>query len=247
MRQTPGLLAELHAHSVWSDGELTLRELVDLYGDEGFDVLCVTDHALPSDDLWLATQRARGEARHIDAVTFPAYRSAIESEARRALARYGLLVVPGYELTWCDPYPERAAHVVALGVDSFVSPDLGLRPALAALRADGAALVAAHPHADAPDPTPLRTTKRFWRERDALARLVDRFELVNRSTVFGWVAEAGLPAVASGDFHRPEHLGTWKTIIPCDRTSEAVVDYLCGPGPVLLTPYTPSFVRGIAA
>ena len=247
MRQTPGLLAELHAHSVWSDGELTLRELVDLHGGEGFDVLCVTDHALPADDLWMATQRARGEARHIDATTFPDYLNAIEVEARRALARYGLVLVAGYELTWSDPYPERAAHVLALGVESFVSPDLGLRDALVALRGDGAALVAAHPHAGEGDPTPLRTTKRFWRERETLVPLVDRLELMNRSMVFGWVAEAGLPAVASGDFHRPEHLGTWKTIIPCERTGRAVVDYLRNPGPVLLTPYTPSFVRRVAA
>ncbi len=41
---TQALLCELHAHSTWSDGELSLTELVDLYGRSGFDVLCVTDH-----------------------------------------------------------------------------------------------------------------------------------------------------------------------------------------------------------
>lgn len=41
------LLCELHAHSTWSDGSLTLTELVDLYGMHGFDVLCLTDHAVP--------------------------------------------------------------------------------------------------------------------------------------------------------------------------------------------------------
>jgi hypothetical protein len=45
---TPPLLCELHAHSTWSDGDLTLTELVDLYGMHGFDVLCVTDHVLPA-------------------------------------------------------------------------------------------------------------------------------------------------------------------------------------------------------
>ena len=50
---------------------------------------------------------------------------------------------------------------------------------------------------------------------DSLAPLVDRYELVNRRDVFPWVAEAGLPAVASGDFHRLEHLATWKTLLPC--------------------------------
>jgi len=41
------LLAELHAHTTWSDGALSLSALVDLYGTHGFDVLCVTDHTLP--------------------------------------------------------------------------------------------------------------------------------------------------------------------------------------------------------
>jgi hypothetical protein len=51
-------------------------------------------------------------------------------------------------------------------------------------------------------------TARFaadWRE---LRGAVDRFELVHRDEVVGWVAKAGLPAVASGDFHRIEHLAT---------------------------------------
>ena len=39
------LLCELHAHTTWSDGDLTVRELCDLYGRRGFDVLAVTDHA----------------------------------------------------------------------------------------------------------------------------------------------------------------------------------------------------------
>ncbi len=43
MKQRP-LLCELHAHSTWSDGDLPISKLVDLYGQSGFDVLCVTDH-----------------------------------------------------------------------------------------------------------------------------------------------------------------------------------------------------------
>ena len=50
--KTSPLLCELHAHSTWSDGELALAELVDLYGTHGFDVLVVTDHVLRSDDPW---------------------------------------------------------------------------------------------------------------------------------------------------------------------------------------------------
>jgi predicted metal-dependent phosphoesterase TrpH len=46
MRTRSGpLLAELHAHTTWSDGALGIPALVDLYGQQGFDVLCITDHS----------------------------------------------------------------------------------------------------------------------------------------------------------------------------------------------------------
>jgi hypothetical protein len=41
-RKLPPLLCELHAHTTWSDGILTVRELADLYGRRGFDVVCVS-------------------------------------------------------------------------------------------------------------------------------------------------------------------------------------------------------------
>ncbi len=84
-------------------------------------------------------------------------------------------------------------------------------------RGRGAAIVAAHPHSDQHD-DPERTTRRFWREWQLLGGLIDRYELFNRREVFGWVASAGLPAVASGDFHRREHLSSWKTLLPCEKT-----------------------------
>jgi hypothetical protein len=98
----------------------------------------------------------------------------------------------------------------------------------------GAALVAAHPNAD--EPALLRgcLTKRFSRDA-GLRELAHRFELFNRSQLFGWVAEAGLPAVACGDFHQPRHLLGWKTLLPSRHDADAVVDYLRSPRPVYLT------------
>src|SRR5688572_16352233 len=48
----PFLLCDFHVHTAWSDGRLTLREVVDLYGQtEKFDVLAITDHILAKKDL----------------------------------------------------------------------------------------------------------------------------------------------------------------------------------------------------
>jgi hypothetical protein len=51
---------------------------------------------------------------------------------------------------------------------------------------------------------------------------------------FHWVAERRLPFVATGDFHAPEHLFTWKTLLTCERTEEAVVDRLRSSAPCAL-------------
>ena len=61
---------------------------------------------------------------------------------------------------------------------------------------------------------PRRLTRGFAAD-PALRELVHRFELFNRTTLFGWVAREGLSAVACGDFHRLEHLAGWKTLLPC--------------------------------
>ena len=66
-----------------------------------------------------------------------------------------------------------------------------------------------------------------------------RFELFNRKTLFGWVAAAGLPAVASGDFHRLEHLRTWKTLLPCASEEAAVIDFLRSPAQAFLVAFEP--------
>jgi hypothetical protein len=76
---------------------------------------------------------------------------------------------------------------------------------------------------------------RFSREWRVARAAVDRWELFNRYDLFGWVAERGLPAVASGDFHRPEHLYGWKTLLPCTKDEASVVEYLRSARPAFLT------------
>jgi hypothetical protein len=112
----------------------------------------------------------------------------------------------------------------------------GLAEAMSAARGTGAAIVAAHPHAaDGASGTTERTTCRFWREWRLLGGLIDRYELFNQREVFSWVANAGLPSIASGDFHRLEHLATWKTLLPCEKSEAGVVGYLRSSRPAYIT------------
>ena len=219
-KQSP-LLCELHAHSTWSDGALSVRELCDLYGRSGFDVLAVTDH----------TTRNDGCVREPN---FDVYLESITIEAKRARCLYDLLVIPGLELTYDDPVPEEAGHALALGLRSFVGVDDGLEHAVRAARERGAALVAAHPSTPETADQTTRGTAAFGADPERWVPLLDRFELFNRNTLFGWVAESGLPAVATGDFHVGVHLATWKTLVPCAKEEQAVVEYLRSTRPTFL-------------
>jgi hypothetical protein len=221
------LLCELHAHTTWSDGYLTLPELVDLYGHNGFDVLCVTDHAVRLDDPMPAA---------IDSWTWPAYHAAIRSEAARARSEYGLLLIPGLELSDNHDDPDLSAHALALGLEAHVSVDEGIAPALEAANEQGAALIAAHPYCDS-DWTPLRPTRRIARELETFRGVIHRYELFNRNEAFGWVARQNLPPVATGDVHRADHLASWKTLLPCEKNASAVVAYLRSRARVFLMPY----------
>jgi hypothetical protein len=231
MREQPRLLlAELHAHSTWSDGRLAIADLVDLYGEHGFDVLCITDHIHPHDDPWAHLG--------VPAERFDEYLAAIASEDERAREQYGLLVLPGLELTVNHADPDLAAHAVAIGLRSYVSLDEGLERGLVAARDAGAALIAAHPSGAATPEEPAGATRRFWAELAALAGLVDRFELINGHRTYGWVAEAKLPAVAAGDFHWAEHLSGWKTLLPCARNESAIITCLRSRAALHLAPFS---------
>jgi hypothetical protein len=222
------LLCELHAHTTWSDGELSLPELVDLYGCAGFDVLCVTDHVLRGDDPWPALHGRLC----IDEGRFDDYLAEIERERARALSLFGLLLVPGLELTYNDPDPDRAFHAVALGPRGLISMDEGPAAAMERARDLGAAVVAAHPYDLGHTPSPTRWFARHWQEVDGLYH---RAELFNGHQLFGWVAEKGLLPVAGGDLHRAEHLPGWTTLVPCEQDADALVDYLRSRRPVFLT------------
>jgi hypothetical protein len=102
-------------------GELSLGAVVDLYGTADFDVLCVTDHVLRGGDPW----PLRHGRTCVDSMNVGAYLAEIERERARALSAHGLLLVPGLELTYNDPDPDRAAHAIAVGLRGLVAMDEG--------------------------------------------------------------------------------------------------------------------------
>src|SRR5689334_16223641 len=99
----PFLLCDFHVHTRWSDGRLSLRDVIDLYGQtRRFDVVAITDHILMRRDLLARAARMATLGRRDYSVTehrFAEYLEDVAAEARRAWRLYDMLVIPGAEIT----------------------------------------------------------------------------------------------------------------------------------------------------
>ena len=123
----PFLLCDFHVHTRWSDGKLSVAEVVDLYGSTGkFDVIAITDHILMKKDLLaragrIATlgRRAFGVREH----DFEHYLENVRAEAARALEQYGMLVIPGAEITQNRLAGRKNSHIIALDIQRYISAD----------------------------------------------------------------------------------------------------------------------------
>jgi len=123
----PFLLCDFHVHTQWSDGKLSVAEVVDLYGSTGkFDVIAITDHILMKKDLLaragrIATlgRRAFGVREH----DFEHYLENVRAEATRALEQYGMLVIPGAEITQNRLAGRKNSHIIALDIQRYISAD----------------------------------------------------------------------------------------------------------------------------
>jgi len=211
------LLADFHVHTKWSDGTLSISEVVDLFGGAGHDVIAVTDHVVNTDTLI-------GKASHrlvnsVRAENFNDYREEIEREKKRALDQYGMIVIAGCELTQNCVRQHRAAHVLALGIDEFCSADGTVEEMLARGRRYAKTVVACHPHEQSDW---FSNTFYLWNRRDEVADLVDLWEVATRFDLFPPVARARFPYIGNSDFHKPEHLYAWKTLVPARKNEEAV-------------------------
>src|SRR4029079_8973439 len=146
----PFLLCDFHTHTTWSDGRLSIRELIDLYGQTGaFDVIAITDHILRKNDLFARAARVATFGRRRYSVTedsFAEYLGEIAEEAARARRVYGMLVLPGAEITRNHVKAKKNAHMLTLGIRRFISADQSREEVLAEIRRQGALSVACHPH-----------------------------------------------------------------------------------------------------
>jgi predicted metal-dependent phosphoesterase TrpH len=236
----PFLLCDFHVHTRWSDGRLSLAEVVDLYGrTRRFDVIAITDHILMRRDLLARAARLISLGRREFSVTedrFAAYLEDVDREAQRAKRLYDLLVIPGAEITQNYLRSRKNSHIVALDIKEYISADQPAEEILREIRRQGALSIACHPH--------HRTTRRIeistcylWDHRKRLVDLVDVWEAANRDDLFSVTSLKHYPYVANSDFHKPKHLYSWKTLLRCEKNWESIARALRSNVDVALTLY----------
>jgi hypothetical protein len=211
------LLCDFHIHTTWSDGSVDLPEVVDIYGQAGFDVISITDHVYNSDSTIGAWADRLNKA--ISEERYPAYLEALRAESDRAMEKYGMLLIPGVEITKDYLSEETSAHVLLLGVREYVSADASWQEIFREARRQGALVVACHPHYTDHE---IHDTLYFWNHRQKYAPFFDAWEVANRNDLFSVVSLCNYPILANGDFHKAQHLYSWKTLLPCKKDEEAV-------------------------
>src|SRR5215469_13744021 len=212
------LLCDLHTHTDFSDGKLSVRELVDFYGQRSFDVLCVTDHICDHTKLLGKMTNLTGLVLTLDQVE--EYFRTIQDEKKRALDKYGMILMTGLEFNKDGLTRKSSAHLLAIDLKEPIDPGLSITQTIAEIHAQGALAIASHPHE-------FKThwgknTLFFWENIDQYAPLLDAWEVANRDDLFNPIGLKRLPFVANSDFHKPKHIFSWKTVLFCEKDPEQI-------------------------
>jgi predicted metal-dependent phosphoesterase TrpH len=145
----------------------------------------------------------------------------VRSEAKRAMDKYGMLVIPGAEITQNRLNGKKNSHVIALDIRNYISADQRADDILREIRKQDAISIACHPH--------HRTTRRIeistcylWDNRKTLGELVDLWEAANLDDLFSVTSLKHYPYVANSDFHKPKHLFSWKALVKSEKNWPAI-------------------------
>jgi predicted metal-dependent phosphoesterase TrpH len=211
------LLCDFHIHTTYSDGSVELRRTIDLFGQAGFDVIAITDHVVNRDN-------SIGKFAHRFNLTvrednFEEYMEHIREEAVRAREKYGMLVIPGVEISKNHLSSEKSAHMLLIDIKDFIPACWTYEKIFLEAKEQDALIVACHPHYMS---DMSKDTLFLWNNREKYAKYIDAWEVANRDDVFNVISLKKYPYVANSDFHKAHHLYSWKTLLNCDKDTQAI-------------------------
>ncbi len=212
------LLCDFHIHTKYSDGSVELRKTVDLFGQAGFDVIAITDHVVNGDNSF-------GKLAHrfrfsIKEDNFNEYMSCVRQEAERAWDKYGMLIIPGVEISKNHLSSDKSAHMLIIDIKEFIPACLSCEKIFLEAKEQNALVIACHPHHTSEITN--RDTLFLWNNRDKYAKYIDAWEIANRDDVFNVISLKKYPYIANSDFHRVRHIYSWKTLLNCEKSIDSV-------------------------
>ena len=215
---TRPLLCDFHIHSNYSDGKLSVTEVVDFYGRRQFDCICITDHLADS-------RRVIGKLGKLSRLTLspsqlPEYFEVIERERRRAWRKYGMLLMAGLEFNKDGLTSKSSAHLLGIDLEMPIIDCLDLPETIAQIHSQKGLAVASHPHIMKSEWG--KNTLYLWEHQERFAPLLDAWEIANRNNMFNPVSAKRLPYLANSDFHKPKHIYSWKTLVTAEKSPEAI-------------------------
>jgi processive 1,2-diacylglycerol beta-glucosyltransferase len=214
------LLCDFHIHSNYSDGKLSVPEIIDFYGEHGFDCICITDHL--ADPKRLIGKLSELANFTLGQEQIEEYFAVIERERQRAWRRYKMLVMTGIEFNKDGYTRKTSAHLLGIDLKASIDASLEIPELIAQIHAQGGLAVASHPHIMKSEWG--KNTLYFWENQEKYAPLLDAWEIANRNNIFNDVGLKRLPFIANSDFHKPKHIYSWKTLIYCEKNPEAIKD-----------------------
>jgi len=190
-----------------------LRRTVDLFGQAGFDVIAITDHVVNGDNTF--GKLVNRFKFSVTEDSFHPYMSHIAEEAARAWDRYGMLVIPGVEITKNSFSSDKSAHLLLIDIKEFIPASWNYEKIFLEAKKQDALIVACHPHHTSEKS--FKDTLFLWNNRDRYGKYIDAWEIANRDDVFNVISLKKYPYIAGSDFHRVRHLYSWKSLLNCKK------------------------------
>ena len=214
------LLCDFHIHTNYSDGKLSVPEIIDFYGERGFDCICITDHL--ADPKRLLGKLAELANCTLGQEQVGEYFAVIERERQRAWRRYKMLVMTGIEFNKDGYSRKTSAHLLGIDLKSPIDCSLDIPEIIEKIHEQGGLAVASHPHIMKSEWG--KNTLYLWENQEKFAPLLDAWEIANRNNIFNDIGLKRLPFIANSDFHKPKHIYSWKTLIHAEKDYEAIKD-----------------------
>ncbi len=227
------LLCDFHIHTNYSDGRLTLPDVIDFYGRRGFDCICITDHV--ADPRRLIGKYSELLNFTLAPGQLDEYFDMLERERRRAWRKYDMLVMTGLEFNKEGFRRKTSGHLLGIDLKAPIPPSLDFVETIAQIHSQGGLAVAAHPHVMKSEWG--KNTLFLWENQDIFAPIIDAWEIANRNNIFTPVGLKRLPYLANSDFHKPKHIVSWKTLLQCEKDPEAIKECIRKNDKVSLTLY----------